>query len=206
MANPQFYGLRPYIVQGNGHGLSIPKRVASGYTVTLNGTACGIGIGDPVKLVSDGTVGICEAGQDVFGVVVGVKQYWDGTYLTTGSYVPSASGAYSTNYSRETVVEVCPVNGALFIGLTDETSSSYDTYAEFRAFEGENVSIIQLGTGGRATTLIDISTHATTNTLVWTIVGVPGPDSQVDFASPYVPLILQANLMQSGGLDAILGV
>lgn len=209
MANPLFYGFRPFMHRsGVGHANPIPKRVQTAYSPTANSNNVGIGIGDVVKLKSDGTVELAAAGNDVFGVVIGVKQYYSASLgaMTTGTYIPYADGAYGTNYSRESVVLVQPAHGMLFIGQTDEVSSTYDTFAEMRAFEGENVEFIVLGENGRQTPRLDISSHATTNTLSCRIVGVPSTDSQIDFASAYVPLVFEFNLTQNAGTTSTTGV
>lgn|SRR5512139_50179 len=210
MANPYLYGFRPaYNRAGVGHESPVRMRIASAYAPTVNAVSTGIGIGDVVKLVNDGTVALAAVGDAVFGVIVGVEQYYDSSGsiqgpMVTGSVVPSGV-TYGTNYSRETVVLVQPAFGMRFWALADDASTA-TTYAGYRAFINENVDINLVAVSSRQAPLIDISTHNTTNTLVWRIVDIPGPDSQVDWASLYVPLLVEANLVQNPGLMSATGV
>lgn len=210
MANPYTYGFRPaYNRSGVGHETPVRMRIASAYAPTVNGTSTGIGVGDVVKLVNDGTVALAAVGDAVFGVIIGVEGYYDSTGsiqgpMITGSVVPSGV-TYGTNYSRETAVLVQPAFGMRFWALSDDASTA-TTYVGYRALINENVDINLVAVSSRQAPLIDISTHGTANTLAFRIVDIPGPDSQVDWASLYVPLLIEVNLTQNAGLMSATGV
>lgn len=198
MANKTQYGFKFLRTrQGVPNPPILPISLASGYSPTVGGTNVGVGIGDVLKKVSDGTVAICGVGDAVDYVCVGVKQYYDGSVITTGPYIPFNT-VYSTNYQRESTLLVVPAKDCLFEAYTDDTAASYDTYAEFRAFIGENVDINAVAVNSRAAPLLDISGHATTNTLVWRIVEIPRPEDPIDFTAAYVPLIVTPNLTNDG--------
>lgn len=150
--------------------------------------------GDPVKLVADGTMEIAAEGDtDVFGICDGVEQYWDGTVIKRGNYLPAAT-SYDTNLSRRSLLRVIPARGQVFEVDTDDSGSTYDTESEFLAFVGENVDH-QAASGstatGRSGYTVDISTH-TNATAQWRILGISKRVDQ-DFSSSNVKIEVELN-------------
>jgi hypothetical protein len=141
--------------------------VASGY-----GT--GIFRGDPVKRISDGSIQVAAAGNPIVGFAWGAEQYVgsDGLFRKGGSFLP-ASTTYTGGLMAEqcSYVRVIPAIGALF--EVDALAATATTLAGWQAFVGENADL-NAGGGGNVTTgvssfSLDVSTHATTNTLVFRI-------------------------------------
>lgn len=194
------YGFRPY----KGHE-SYPNamqrvRVASGYSPTVNANNVNISVGDPVKKVSDGTVALCAAGDAVYGVVVGIDRYYD-TNLGRFNFAKQLpfNTVYGSNLERQSFIFIYPAQNAIFeVDVNDNTTAT--TESAYNAFIGENCD--QINVGNTSISAVDpqlnISTHATTNTLVWRIVDVspimrrPG----LDFAGKYVKLLVTANVVQ----------
>lgn len=153
--------------------------VASGY-------ATGLFRGDLVKFASDGTIQACAAGNTPYGVLVGADQYVEaGVLRKGGNFLPasttfSPSTVGSVNESR---VRVIPGKFQIFEVDADDATSITTIAAAYNSV-GENADIA-VGAGGNTTTgvsthILDISTHATTNTLVLRIVGVQsGPTNDV---------------------------
>lgn len=169
----------------------------SGFSVDLN-------VGDPVKLVSTGTVALANTTNAVFGIIVGIVGYYDST---VGAYVhsnkiPGAStgGGIEARLSRVLVV---PAKSGLWEIDVDEASTA-TTEAAYRALIHENVTHTCAGnsTTKRAEPRIDISTHATTYSLVWRIMGISKTAENRDFSGTNVKLIVACNVSQEAGATA----
>jgi len=167
------------------------------------GTA--IYIGDFVKLASTGYIQAASAGDTIYGVFAGCDQYFDGTAIRKGGKYP-ASQVYGTNFERQTKARIIPAFGQIFELDTDDTAASYDSYAEFLAFIGENCEWIA-GTAIDDTsgTLLDISTHATTNTLSLHLRGISNAVDH-DFAAKGVKLLCTVNLLQQPTAGSTTGI
>jgi hypothetical protein len=197
--NPHFYGFRP----AKGHEsfpLGIQRvRVASGYSPTVGGNNVNVNVGDPVKKVNDGTVALCAAGDAVYGVVVGIAKYYDTGLgrMSYRKYLPFNT-VYGSNLERQSILYIYPAQGAIFeIDCDDKTT--FTTQATYTAAIGENADQINVGdtTNQTVNPQLDISTHATTNTLVWRIVDIsPWMDVAGDFTGLYTKLFVTANVVQ----------
>lgn len=196
--NPQRYGFRVYRSRLGSTIKPFKMRVASAYQATdVNSANCDIGPGDVFKKVSDGTVALA-AGTDAFNYVcVGIIQYYDGTVIRTNKVVPGASGSYGTNYDRETLIEVVPVNGIIF-EVDCDTSGSNTTYASYRTLIHNNVNHVNTGdtTAVRANPQLAIGAAATTNTLQWRIEDISETLENLDYSGKYVKLLVTANVSQ----------
>ncbi len=181
-------------------------RVASGYSPTVGGNNVNINPGDVVKKVSDGTVALCAAGDPPYGVVTRIHPYYDSGLgrMTFGKNLPFNT-VYGSNLERQSFVSIIPVQNALFRALADDKTTA-TTQATYTGYIGENVDLINVGDTGRSSVnpQVDISTHATTNTLTWRIVDI-SPEVNIDFTGLYVPLIIAANYAQDAPFT-ILGV
>jgi hypothetical protein len=172
------------------------KPVADDY-----GTA--IYIGSPVKQVSTGYFEAAAAGDTIYGVCVGVEQYYDGSAIRKGGRLP-ASTSYDTNLERQSKIRVIPVRGQVFqICADDKTTAT--TEAGYLAFRGENCEwVAGTAVGDHDGALLDISTHATTNTLSLRLIEpVVRPD--LDYAGLYVPWAVMFNLIQDIGSGSTTG-
>lgn len=162
--------------------------VASAYGTQLS-------IGDFVKLISTGYIERAAAGDTIYGVFDGAEQYYDGTVIRRGGKLP-ASTTYSTNFERQSMVRVIPAFGQVFEMCTDDVGSTYDTYAEHLAFIGENCEwITGTAVDDSSGNLLDISTHATTNTLSLRLHGLV-KHVDTDYAALGVRYYVTANLVQ----------
>ncbi len=153
-------------------------------------------IGDPVKLISDGTIQVCSAGDTVYGIFDGAAQYYDGTVVRSGGKLPVST--YGSVLSRQSLCRVIPARGQLFAICADDATTA-TTQAAHQAFVGENCEwIAATGTNDNSGALLDISTHNTTNTLSVRLERLPNQGLQ-DFASAYVEYHVQFNLIQGIG-------
>ena len=196
--NPKRYGFRPQrsLTGGSPLGAIQRYRVASGYTVSL-GSACGLYVGDPVTILSTGYVQAQVGSEGTqgknTGVIVGVGPSWDGTLMQFKDNIPAAT-TYGTVLERTSYVFVCHGDGIAFeVDADDNTTAT--TEANYTALIGENADMVNTaGLEPRLNPMLDISTHATTNTLQWRILDIsPTLDNQ-DFTGKYVKLIVTPNV------------
>jgi hypothetical protein len=146
--------------------------------------------GDALKFVTDGLERAAAGDTVICGVMIGVKQYWDGTFRKRGRYLP-ASTSYDTDLTKQSLVEFIPVGGQVFeVDADDGTTAT--TEAAYLALINENCDhIVESGTLNISYMALDVSTHITA-TAQWRIVGVSKRVNQ-DFASSRVKLLVECN-------------
>jgi hypothetical protein len=149
--------------------------------------------GDPVKIASTGTIQAAAPGDRVIGVFDGAEQYWDGTQIRKGGSLPVST--YGSNLTRQSLARVILARGQIFEVDADDGVTA-TTQAAHQAFIGENAEWAT-GTpvGDQSGAVMDISTHATTNTLSLRLVDLPNQGQQ-DFAATAVKYHVEFNLTQ----------
>lgn len=203
--NASLYGFRWQKIMGAGQGDLQPIRcpVASAYQAAPSATNVDLNVGDPVKRVSDGTVALCAAGDATYGIIVGIAPFWDSVQkvMRFGNALPGGT-TYGTVVPRQSFVWVVPVANQIFEVDCDD-NVTFTTYLTYQAAIGENcdITINQSSSTAKANPRLDISTHATTNTLVWRIVDIPRQDAQ-DYTGNFVKLLVQANVVQQAPYQA----
>lgn len=198
------YGLRWMKAFGGRSDLQ-PFRcfVATAYQAAPGAVNVDLHVGDPVKRVSDGSVAFCAATEAPYGVIASIGPYYDAGLGTMkfGSFLPGATAWTGTD--RASVVYVVPVANQVFEADCDDNTTA-TTLATFMTYYGENVDLANPAVAPYANPRIDISTHATTNTLNWRILEV-SPRVNQDFTGNYVKLLITANIAQQAPYT-ILGV
>lgn len=129
-----------------------------------------IRIGDPVKVLTDGSIAISAGGgTDTYGIVVGGGYYWDGTNLIPAKFVPGAT-AWGTVWERRSRLLVMPAKDQLFeIDVDDQANTTHAAYA---ALEGANSDHVLSGSGDNdATPVLDADAVATA--AQWRIIESP---------------------------------
>jgi hypothetical protein len=197
--NTSNYGFRWQKQLGAGSTLQ-PIRcfAATGYQAAPSATNVDLNVGDPVKRVSDGSVALCAAGDATYGIIVGIGPFYDSVQgvMRFGKALPGGT-AWGTIMDRQSVLWVVPIAGQIFeVDADDNTTAT--TQAAYQAFFGENADITinqAAGPPALANPRLDISTHATTNTLVWRILELSTRQNQ-DFTGNYVKLLVTGNVVQ----------
>jgi hypothetical protein len=183
---------------GPGQGVNPPVNILP--VATAYGTV--IYRGGAVKLLSDGTIAAAAAGDTIYGIADGAAQYFDGTVVRSGGKLPVSS--WGTNISRQSLLRVIPVRDQIFLAAGDDATTG-TTLAAYQAFVGENVEwVAGTAVGDESGDLLDISTHATTNTLSVRIEGISNPQL-TDFTSTGVTLEVSFNLIQDTGSGSTTG-
>ena len=130
MPNNHVYGIRfMRAISGSETPQVLTFPIASAYaptTIVGAGTAVNLNIGDPVKLLEDGTVGLVQQGQDTdaanidsddytFGIICGFPRVVVGGYPRPGSFYTSGT-TYTGGIGSDSapLVSVIPVAGNIF--------------------------------------------------------------------------------------------
>jgi len=210
------YGFRWARSRGGSGNADVQEAwVATAASFDVNGGASNVvlGEGDPLVQLSDGSVTLAVGSETtdsttILGICVGVKQYYDtnrGVMTAMGPGVPSDL-AWGTNLARQTRIYYIPVEQAVWAVQVDDNSTA-TTQAAYEAFIGENCRMILTGASGdnRARPKLDISTHATTNTFPFKIVGLGQTAQNQDYSGNNVELLVISN-GTIASRNAILGI
>lgn len=218
--NAPKYGFRPYKAKTHSPSLRQPRHVATAYGAVVDpnasGTASvdvGLSVGDPVRLVADGSFSLAVAattGAPVAarGIIVGFDGVWDGDIKRFKDYVPHGH-AWGTIWERAPKVQWLAVEDYIWeIDVDDIVTAT--TEATYRALIGMNANHVCTGdvtdTGKPlARPRLDISTIATTATLFWRVVGVSPTSENRYFDGANVKLLVEANVSQTPGMAATPG-
>lgn len=206
--NTHKYGIRPVkgAYGGACHPKSVRKSVASGYQAQDDGSGFSIdlNVGDPVRILADGTVEIANTTEDVWGVITGFGNSYN---ASDGAMKPSnklaGGGTWSGEEQRPFVYVVPAVPGQLFeIDVDDAVTAT--TKAAYFALIGLNAEHTIVGVSASATAdpRLDVSSGATTATLGWRIEDVSMTTENVDFSGANVKLIVSCNISQHAAAPA----
>ncbi len=218
--NVSRYGFRFYGLNGlPGHPKPIMKIVATGASFDVSGGLQNAALrqGDVVTLASTGGVTLCGGTENSqtpvnpYGVVMGVLPYYDSTIGASGAMRPSKSLpsdiAWGTNLARQSKLIIQPFYPGVVFEVDVDDAVTATTEAAYQAFIGENVSMINTAAASVTPPFvapkIDISTHDTTATLCFTIVGISPTLDNVDFSGANVKLLVEANIAQTGAYGLI---
>lgn len=200
--NNHKYGIRFYSsITGVGRPAALEFHVASGYAPVINtNVSVGLTIGDPVQLLTDGSVALAgdttTTGAVPFGVVVGITnaKVDSNNKARPTSYYPT--GTTYTTKANETRVAVIPFGRDIFeIDADDAVTATTET--AYRALIGNNADLVYLLDSSnpdrrKANPMLDISTAAAA-TAHFRILGISKTQENKDFSGNYVKLLVQLN-------------
>src|SRR6266850_8134581 len=113
--------------------------VATGYQAAPSAINCDLNVGDLVKGVSDGSVALAAQGDIIYGVIVGIGQFYDSIngVMRFGRALPGGT-AWGTIVGRRSIVYVVPIAGQVFEcdcddNVTATTEATYLTYVQENA-------------------------------------------------------------------------
>jgi hypothetical protein len=178
LANAHRYGFRfVRSISGNDTPQIFTFPIATAYaptTIVGAGTSVNLNIGDPIKLLEDGSIGLVQAGQDAsganadsddyaFGIIVGFPRVIVGGYPRPGSFYTTGT-TYTGGLSSDTapLVAVIPVEGNIF-EIDAAAAPSPATLAGSMAYVGMTATmsytVLTSGNGQpKANPLLDLST------------------------------------------------
>jgi hypothetical protein len=211
--NQPQYGFRWAVGYGNAPTPPIFEAIiatAASFDVTGGASNVGLGPGDPVYGLSTGGVTLCPGAETTaiapLGIVMGVAPVWNGSEMENKRLVPSDT-AWGTNLTRQTKIFYAPVTAGLWeIDCDDATTAT--TEAAYQALIHSNINYTLTGGIGsmasdRAYPKADISTTATTNSLVLRIVGISKTARNMDFTGANVKILVKFNLAQEPGYASV---
>lgn len=186
------YGFRFYRSRSGSGNPSPEKRfLASAYGGQPGSANCDVQIGDPMTLVNDGSLAFATAGSagSISHIVVGVEQYWDGTWMRSGNKVPYASGVYGSNLERQTRILCIRAEDAIWEIDCDAAS----TFATLQAAVNANADFSYNASAPNANPRLGVSTINTTHSLQLRIQGVSDTKFNQDFTGAYVKMLVIVN-------------
>ena len=209
MANTHRYGFRYMRSIG---GAETPQiftlPIASGHAPTTifgAGTACNLNIGDPVRLLEDGTIALVQIAQDVsgasadsddyaWGVIVGFPRVFVGGAPRPGSFYASGT-SYSGGIGGDNapLAAIIPVHNNIF-EVDSSAALGTTTISGAMALVGGvgamTYTVLTTGTGQpKANPLLVVSTVVSggTDQLPLQVVGLGKAGFAADFTSAFVP-------------------
>ena len=195
MANPTVAGFRWYkSLSGHARPVTHTIRVADDYGTLL-------ATGDLIRRTTDGTalmaIGSEGSQSNILGLMTGVKQYWDGSVLRKRAFLP-ASISYDTLLERASIIEYISMEDNLFeVDADTAEGTSYDTRAEIEGLIGENADfVLGAANGNFPRAVLDISSHNTTSTLQFRIVGLKENELQDYSTTLRLKFIVKCNVSQ----------
>jgi hypothetical protein len=199
--NVRRYGFRwASSANGSSQPVTVRKHVASGVTFSDGSNTVPLSAGDPVKLKSDGGVELAASGNAVYGIVLGVGPYWDGTKMVRGSTLPSGT-TWGTNYERQSWVYVAPASQGLWeIDAEDSSYTSEATYRNAVNLQFDHAFDTAITTS--AWPQLKTSTAGATTDKTWRLEDISPTVENQDFSGLYVKLLVRVVLSQEPGAAA----
>lgn len=164
--------------------------------VAASGLAGGIFHGDCVKLVSDGTIAPCSAGDAVYGVAKAAIRYKNSSgQIVAGNFLPASTtytGAPSISNPQASVLSITLCQGQVFEADVDTAQASI-TAAQDLMFNNADMAAGAGGntTTGRSTQVINGAAGTGTGTAQWRLLEVvPDPLNDVTAANWKVRITL----------------
>lgn len=196
--NMQKYGFR-WSKQYNSGPMPNPIRVpvATGQNFVVSAANYSLGAGDVCLIETTGMLDISLATEGVYGVVVAVEPYWDGSVMRPSNLLPSGV-SYGTNLSRQSNLLVVPAHLGLWeVDCDDAVTATTEAAYQALVFENADHSHTPNATTLRVHPRLDISDHKTA-TAQWRIMGISGDVANKDFSGNYVKVVVAVNETQFG--------
>ena len=204
------YGFR-WSMSANSHPCPNPLRrtVADGYQAKADNTTSNVdlNIGDPVKAMADGTVALCNAGESVFGIIVGFEPYWNGSVMQPTNRLPGATTGGGL-FERKSAALVVPANSGYWeVDLNAVAPGG--TEATANAFIGENFDhaiVADISNPSQPKANPKLFGAHTSATAQWRCEGVSTSIANQDFTGNYVKFIVRVNESQETPAANVVGV
>ena len=208
MDNVKRYGFRwARGYNRNSHPDVFEMPVASGalFTVSGFGTNLNLNVGDPVRILADGSVALAGGNENAatsqapWGVVMGMggQGYFNGARMTRSPVLPSGV-SYGTSLDRQSKVLVTPFSEGIWeIDVNDIVTAT--TLLAYQALVGENcdhqlAAAVASAVPFSANPVLAVATHnPATTTLSMRIFGVSQSFDNQDYAGAWVKLLVTVN-------------
>lgn len=195
--NLPLYGIRPFVQKDQMGPVAIECVVATGQSFDVNGGASNVAIrkGDPLTLLSGGTVALCDGfegasgGVALYGICAGVSQYYSASeeVVVKRDSLP-ADVSWGTNEARKSKVFVWPLSEWKFWEI--DSDGALADRAAYQLLIGELFDHSLAGASGtKVNPRLDISTNSTSDGQ-WRLEAISNNVANVDFSGLYVKLIV----------------
>jgi hypothetical protein len=194
------YGFR-WSMSANGRPCPNPLRrgVADGYQAKADNTTSNVdlNIGDPVKLMADGTVALCNAGEPVYGIILGFEPYWNGSVMQPTNRLPGGATGGGLFERRSAALVVLASSGVWEVDLKGAAPGG--TEATATAFIGENIDhaiVADVSNASQPKANPKLFGAHTSATAQWRFDGVAQTVANQDFTGDYVKFYVRVNESQ----------
>jgi len=200
MDNMAKYGFRYSMSNGEPCPNPVRRYVADGYQAKADDTTTNVdlNIGDPVKRLGDGTVALANGGDPIYGIIVGIEPYWNGSVMQPTSRLPGGTTSGGI-FERQSAVLMVPAKGIYWeADVNDNTTAT--TEVAYRQFAGENVDhacVADLSNPSqpKANPRLAIAGHGTP-TAQWRCEHLSSSLNNQDFAGANVKYVVSVNESQ----------
>lgn len=199
--NRKLKGFRYFQGKSGNSPKPLEGQLATGYNGSINsGSAIDVEVGTPVRKLDSGYFEVADGseggsgGETIDGIVVGIKQYWNGSKLVSGSRIPNST-AYSTILERTSIFYYLPAESCYWEVDADDAATA-TTEAAWRALRGSNADhILTTGSEPDANVMLDISsnTDASPGAAQWRIIDLSPTRENRFLDGLYVKLIVEIN-------------
>lgn len=171
-------------------GLSVP--VASGQAFTMgSATGADLQCGDPVKYLSTGsTFEDVDLTEEIWGIMVGVKQVFNSVVSAVGPAVKVASGITYTNFEDETQIYVVPAEQGIW---EIDAAFTLADRAAWIAIVGQNADLVFTTTAAdlNGTPRLAAPTGGGTGSAQFRILGLSPTFENQDLSGANVKLLVE---------------
>ena len=196
--NKTQYGFRWASAWNGGKSCPVPIKmtVASGQDDQDDGSnSVDINIGDPLKALAAGGVGLAVTTDPIDFICVGILPHWDAGQgvMRPNSKLPNQT-TWGTVEARRSYVMCVPATAGLW-EIDCDDSSTATTFAAYVALIHSNCNHVVAGNTANTSAKpeIDISSTAATETLELRIMGISETAENKDFSGAQVKLIVAVN-------------
>jgi hypothetical protein len=197
MDNMAKYGFR-WSISANSHPCPNPLRrhVADGYQAKADNTTSNVdlNIGDPVKIMADGTVALANTGEAVEAIITGIEPYWNGSAMQPTNRLPGGTTGGGL-FERKSAVLIVPANSGyweadmvpLVVGGTE---------ALYEAMIGENIDhviVADVSNPSQPKANPKLSGVHTSVSAQWRFMGIATTFANQDFAGNNVKMLVRIN-------------
>lgn len=199
--NVHKYGIR-WSISANGGKTPQPIRftIADAYQAKADNTTTSVdlNIGDPVKLLVDGTVALMNTTDLGWGVIIGFEPYWNGSVMQPTNRLPGGTTGGGI-LARKSAALVVPLSAGYWeIDCDDKVTAT--TEAAYQLLIGGNYNHTCVGdttnaSQPKADPMLDISALNTT-ALTFRLAYISTTAANQDFSGSYVKVIVRANAVQ----------
>jgi hypothetical protein len=194
------YGFR-WSMSANSHPCPNPVRryIADGYQAKADNTTTSVdlNIGDPVKLMADGTVALCNTGEAVYAIIMGFEPYWNGSAMQPTNRLPGGTTGGGL-FERKSAALVVPASAGIWEADLKAVAPG-GTEATANAFIGENIDhaiVADVSNASQPKANPKLSGAHTSATAQWRFDGVAQTVANQDFTGDYVKFYVRVNESQ----------